>query len=72
MIINSNGAIISGITNAAYSMLGDEYLAMLDDMGTTIHIKRTIIDYLHSIPVRKTPTPSPDPQSINPNDVFIK
>lgn len=69
MIINSNGAIISGITNAAYSMLGDEYLAMLDDMGTTIHIKRTIIDYLHSIPVRPTTPPA---QSINPKDVFIQ
>ncbi len=71
MIINSSGAIISGITNAAYSLLGDEYLAVLDDMGTTIHIKRSIIDYLHSIPARPT-QPQIQSPTINTNDVFIK
>lgn len=64
MIVNSSGTIISGITNAAYSILGDEYLAMLDDSGVVIHIHRSVIDYLHSIPMRI-------PQIIDPKQVFV-
>ena len=64
MIVNSNGVVISGIVNAAYSILGEEYIAMLDDSGAVIHIHRQVIDYLHSIPNRT-------PQIIDPKQMFV-
>jgi len=68
MVFNSYGAVISAITGADYSTLIDDYIVMWDETGCPIHIKRSIIDYLHSIPVRPTIIPN---LPINENDVFI-
>jgi hypothetical protein len=68
MVFNSNGAVISGITRADYSTLRDDYIVMWDETGCPIHIKRSIIEYLHSIPVRHVTIPQ---LPINENDVFI-
>jgi hypothetical protein len=68
MVFNSNGAVIAGITRADYSTLRDDYIVMWDETGCPIHIKRSIIDYLHTIPVRTTIIPN---HPVNGNDVFI-
>jgi len=66
MVFNSNGAVIAGITRAEYSTLRDDYILMWDDAGFPIHIKRSIIDYLYTIPPRPIPT-----TPVNGNDVFL-
>lgn len=66
MVTNSNGTIISGIVQAAYSVLGDEYIAILDDMGATIHIKRSIVEYLSTIPRQSSPQ-----QIVDTKNLFI-
>ena len=68
MVFNTNGAVIAGISRADYSTLRDDYIVMWDTDNCPIHIKRSIIDYLHTIPVRPLTTPK---VPINENEVFI-
>ena len=68
MVFNSNGAVIAGIIRAEYSTLRDDYIVFWDETGCPIHIKRSIIDYLHTIPVRTTIIPN---LPVNDADLFI-
>ena len=65
MVFNANGAVISGVIRAEYSPIRDDYVVIWDLDNCPIHIKRSVIDYLATIPV--------NPKSVitNTTDVFI-
>jgi len=47
MQVDKNGAVISKVTAAQMSSLGNEYVCMWDDSGLPIHIKVDVIEYLY-------------------------
>ena len=49
MRFDKNGAVIDSITEVQLSILGNDYVVMWDAEGSPIHIKRTVIEYIHSV-----------------------
>jgi len=47
MQVDKNGAVISKVTAAQMSSLGNDYVCMWDDSGLPIHIKVDVIEYLY-------------------------
>lgn len=63
MKLDKNGAIISSVTGAQTSLLGNDYIVMWDGEGMPIHIHKSVIEYLCTglYGPRKAPNQPPAP-----------
>ena len=59
MKLDQNGAVISNVTAAQISNLGNDFVCMWDSEGLPIHIHKDVIEYLYN-GTHPQPTPEID------------